>query len=158
VLAHGDGHDKGILVSVSDGDQHLGDSEHLSATSRVATHPDGWFAAAGDLDVLPPDSSPTGPHRLHHRLLSGETSGETSFRACEAEGVLPLMLREAAFSKAWVLIEDPPHPLNVGEVDTQTQDSHVIMLTQTRPWRRCEPSMLLDSSPKPGYSEFPISG
>src|SRR5690606_26192739 len=99
-----------------------GDAQHLGAAGGVSAQPDPGRPAPGDLDVGPADAPPADTHRLHHRLFAGEAGGETAGGVGEPQGVFPLVGGEAAFQKARVFAVHRLDAVDVGQVDTESDD------------------------------------
>ena len=96
-----------------------------SIAARCAAVPrriDPGLAAAGDLDVGPSDSAPSGAKRLHHRFLSGKAGGIAPGRIGEARGVFPLMLGKAALGEPGDSVQHRCHLVDVGQIHTEAND------------------------------------
>ena len=117
-------HDQRGGVGMCDRHQNLGDAKHPRPALGVAVHPDRWLSAPRYLDLFPTYSTPSGSHRFHDRLLPGEASSKSPGRCGESEGVLPLVLGEAALGETWVSVQNPLDPSDIGKIHSQTEDAH----------------------------------
>lgn len=124
VLPDGDRHHQGIGVGVCNRHQDFGDAHDLGSGRRPSVQIDGRLPTAGDLDVPPRNPAPSGAHGLHYRLLARETRSQPTGRFGEPECVLALVDRETPLGEPRVALKHPSDPLDVGQVDAKTEDSH----------------------------------